>query len=174
MFPHNLPEGGYLGSMQHETALWKQALREGVVAGSFASLFSSAMLAALGARGAGGAAAPLNAVSHWVWGEEALHSDRPSWRHTLVGYLTQHAAAVLWAVLYARAYGHRQEAKQLPNALAGGVATSAVAYVVDYTVTPKRLTPGYEHRLDGQGMLAVYAALALGFALGAVAMGRGK
>jgi len=159
--------------MAHDLLLWKQSLREGAVAGSVASVLSTAALAALGARGAGGAAAPLNAVSHWVWGEEALHSDRPSWRHTLVGYLTQHAASVLWAALYARAYGHRPEAKRLPDALVGGIATSAVAYVVDYTVTPKRLTPGYEHRLDGRGMFAVYAALALGFALGAAALKRG-
>lgn len=158
--------------MRHDTPSWKQALREGAVAGSVASVFSTAMLAVLGARGAGGIAAPLNAVSHWVWGEESLRSERPSWRHTLVGYLTQHAASVLWAALYARVYGHRAEAKQLPNAIAGGIATSAVAYVVDYTVTPKRLTPGYEHRLDGEGMFAVYAALALGFALGALALGR--
>jgi hypothetical protein len=159
--------------MRHDTSLWQQALREGALTGSLASLLSTAMLAALGARQAGGIAAPLNAVSHWVWGDESLRSDRPSWRHTLVGYLTQHAASVMWAVLYARVYGHRREAKQLPNALAGGIATSAVAYVVDYTVTPQRLTPGYERRLDGKGMFAVYAALALGFALGAVVLGRG-
>lgn len=56
----------------------------------------------------------------------------------------------------------------------GAVAGSAVAYVVDFTITPKRFTPGYEHRLDGKGMLGVYAALALGFAAGALALrGRG-
>ena len=113
-------------------------------------------------------------MSHWLWGEAALRRDRPTWRHTLTGYLTQHAASVMWATLYARVHGHRPEAKRLPDAIAGGIATSAVAYLVDYTVTPRRLTPGYEHRLDGQGMLAVYAALALGFAVGAVALGRAQ
>lgn len=39
-----------------------------------------------------------------------------------------------------------------------------------YTITPRRLTPGYEHRLDGRGMVAVYAALAAGSALGALAL----
>jgi hypothetical protein len=156
----------------HDGALWKQALREGAVAGTAASVLSTAALGALGALQDGQAAAPLNAVSHWLWGDESLQRDRPSWRHTLVGYLTQHAASVLWASLYARVYGHRPEAKRLPNAIAGGIATSAVAYVVDYTITPKRLTPGYEHRLDGKGMFAVYAALALGFAAGALALRR--
>jgi hypothetical protein len=153
-------------------ALWNQALREGAVAGTAASVLSTAALGALGAVQDGKVAAPLNAVSHWLWGDESLQRDRPSWRHTLVGYLTQHAASVMWATLYARVYGHRPEAKRLPNAIAGGIATSAVAYVVDYTITPKRLTPGYEHRLDGKGMLAVYAVLALGFAAGALALRR--
>lgn len=156
----------------HDRTLWKQALREGAVAGTAASILSTAALGALGALRDGKAAAPLNAVSHWLWGDESLQRDQPSWRHTLVGYLTQHAASVLWATLYARVYGHRPEAKRLPNAIAGGIATSAVAYVVDYTITPKRLTPGYEHRLDGKGMFAVYAVMALGFAAGTLALRR--
>lgn len=151
---------------------WTQALREGAVAGTVASVLSSAALAALGARQNGSMAAPLNATSHWLWGDEALRRDAPSWRHTLTGYLTQHAASVMWATLYARVYGHRPQAKRLPQAIAGGIATSAVAYAVDYTVTPQRLTPGYEHRLDGKGMLATYGVLALGFALGALLLGR--
>jgi hypothetical protein len=161
------------GTNRQDLSAWTQALHEGAVAGTTASVLSTLALLALGRRH-GSPAAPLNAVSHWLWDEEALHADRPTWRHTLVGYLTQHAASVLWATLYARVVGHRDEAKQLPNALAGGIALSAVAYVVDYTVTPKRLTPGYEHRLDGPDMFAVYAALAAGFALGAVALQRGR
>jgi hypothetical protein len=153
---------------------WLQALREGAVTGTTGSVLSTLALAVLGRKQAGSAAAPLNAVSHWLWDEEALRVDRPTWRHTLVGYLTQHAASVFWATLYARLFGHSPEAKRLPAAIAGGIATSAVAYVVDYTVTPKRLTPGYEHRLDGRGMFAVYAALAGGFALGAMALQRAR
>ena len=149
---------------------WRHALGEGAVVGTAGGLLSTAALAALGTRQAGSAAAPINAVSHWLWGDASLAQDRPTWRHTLTGFLTQQAAAVMWATLYARIYGHREEAKRLPNAIAGGIATSAVAYVVDYTITPKRLTPGYEHRLDGRGMFAVYAALALGFAAGALAL----
>jgi hypothetical protein len=155
------------------TELWKQSLREGAVSGATGGLLSTLALALLGPRQAGSVPAPINAVSHWLWGEESLREDRPTWRHTLTGLLTQQAAAMMWATLYARFYGHRPEAKSLPKAVAGGIATSAVAYAVDYTITPQRLTPGYEHRLDGKGMLAVYAALALGFAAGAMAL-RGR
>lgn len=149
---------------------WARALREGAVAGTAGSVLSTLALAAVGRRENGSAAAPINAASHWLWGDEALRQDRPSWRHTLTGALTQHAASVFWATLYAAIVGHRPEAKRWDAAVAGGVATSAAAYVIDYTITPKRFTPGYEHRLDGRGMLVVYGALAAGFALGALAL----
>lgn len=147
---------------------WKKALREGTLGGSLASVLSTCVLAAAGARQAGSAAAPINATSHWLWGDESLHADRPTLRHTLVGYLTQHAASIFWATLYSRVYGHRDAAKRLPQAVAGGIATSVVAAVVDYAMVPKRLTPGYEHRVSIGAMVAIYAALAAGFALGAV------
>jgi hypothetical protein len=147
---------------------WKTALREGAVTGTVAALLSTAVLAVTGQRQAGSAVAPVNAVSHWLWGEESLQAQRPSLRHTLTGFVTNHLAAIFWAMLYSRAYGHREQAKRLPQALAGGAATSAVAYVVDYHVVPKRLTPGFEHRLSGGAMLATYGALAAGLALGAL------
>jgi len=151
-------------------ARWRDALREGAVAGTAAGLLSTVVLALMGSRQAHSAAAPVNAASHWLWGDESLREDATTLKHTLPGFLTQHAASVLWATLYSRVWGHKREAKQLPDALLGGIATSATAYVVDYTITPKRFTPGYEHRLDGKGMLAVYAALAIGFAVGAMAL----
>jgi formate-dependent nitrite reductase membrane component NrfD len=159
-------------AMQDEATAWKQALREGAVTGSLASILSTAVLALAGARQNRSAAAPINAASHWIWGEESLREDRPTLRHTLLGYLTQHAASIFWAALYSRIYGHRPEAKQWPQALAGAATTCAIAGVVDYMVVPKRLTPGYEHRLSTNAMVAVYAALAAGFALGAAALRR--
>jgi len=148
--------------------LAKQSLREGAVAGTLGGLLSTAALALCGLRTNGSAVAPINAVSHWVWGDEAVVQDRPTLRHTITGLATQHAAAIFWAVLYSRLFGHRREAKDPVNAIAGGIATSAAAYVIDYTITPRRLRPGYEYRLDGKGMFAVYAALALGLAAGAI------
>jgi hypothetical protein len=43
---------------------WKQALREGAIAGSFASLVSTAALLLAGRRENGHPAAPVNAISH--------------------------------------------------------------------------------------------------------------
>ena len=148
---------------------WGQALREGAVAGTAAGLLPTLVLAALGRRH-GGPTGPINAVSHWLWGDESLRQDRATLRHTAIGLVTQQLAAILWATLYSAVYGHREEAKELPNAIAGGIATSATAYVVDYTITPEPLTPGYERRVDGKEMFAVYAVLAAGFTLGALAL----
>jgi formate-dependent nitrite reductase membrane component NrfD len=159
-------------AMQDEATAWKQALREGAVTGSLASILSTAVLALAGARQNRSAAAPINAASHWIWGDESLREDRLTLRHTLLGLLTQHAASIFWAALYSRIYGHRPEAKQWPQALAGAATTCAIAGVVDYMVVPKRLTPGYEHRLSTSAMVAVYAALAAGFALGAAVLRR--
>lgn len=156
--------------MELTATSWRQALSEGVVGGSLASILSTCVLAAAGARQAGSAVAPINAASHWLWGEESLHADRPTLRHTLIGYLTQHAASIFWATLYSWVYGHRDDAKQLPQAVAGAIATSAVAGLVDYQLIPKRLTPGYEHRVSTGAMVATFAALAAGFALGAVVL----
>lgn len=151
-----------------EKRLWAQALREGAIAGTLGGVLSTIALAVGGKRVNGSAVAPINAVSHWVWGDEALAQDGPTLRHTLTGLSTQTAAAIFWAVLYSRVFGHRPEAKEPANAIAGAVATSSAAYLVDYTITPHRIRPGYEHRLDGRGMFAVYAALAAGFAVGAL------
>ncbi len=45
---------------------------------------------------------------------------------------------------------------------------SALACAVDYTITPKRFTPGYELSLSRPSLVAVYAAFAAGLALGSV------
>jgi hypothetical protein len=147
---------------------WNAALREGAVAGTLASLLSTVVLVVAGRRQAGSAVAPTNAVSHWLWGDESLRAQEPSLRHTLAGYLTHHAASIFWAALYSRLYGHREEAKSVPQAIAGALATSAVACVVDYQLVPKRLTPGFEHRVSTGALVATYGALAAGFALGAL------
>jgi hypothetical protein len=150
---------------------WKQVLREGAIAGSLASVASAAALLAAGRRDNGHAAAPVNAISHWVWDRPALLKNRPSLRHTLVGYLVHHGASFFWAILHARAWCLLPEAKKPAAVVAGAAATSAIACVVDYCLTPRRLTPGFEHRLSLGSMAAVYICFALGLALGSIAAG---
>jgi hypothetical protein len=148
---------------------WKEALFEGAVAGTAASVLSAAYLAWRGWR-RGETAAPVNAVSHWFFGDRALRQDEPSWKYTLTGYLTHHGAAVFWGVLHAKAWGARRQAKKPAPAAAGALAAASVACFVDYQLTPKRLTPGFEHRLGKPEMVNVYAFFALGLMLGSMAM----
>jgi hypothetical protein len=150
---------------------WKQAFREGLVSGSLASLFSAAYLAAAGWR-RGYAAAPINAVSHWFMGDRSLVENRLSVAYTATGYVTHHAASVFWAVLHAKAWGTRPEAKKPVPAALGAAAAASIACFVDYELTPKRLTPGFEHRLAKPEMTAVYTFFALGLMAGSLLMNR--
>ena len=73
---------------------WKIALREGAVAGTVATLLSTALLAAIGRRENRSAAAPVNAVSHWLWGDESLHADGAEYFWKAWQCHTRRAAAV--------------------------------------------------------------------------------
>jgi hypothetical protein len=148
---------------------WKQAMREGLVSGSLASVLSTACLALGGAR-RGVPAAPTNAVSHWIFGDPALRQDGASLTYTLTGYLIHHTCSVFWGVLHAKAWGARPEAKQPLAAVAGAVAAAGVASFVDYQLTPKRFTPGFEHRLGKPELVNVYAGFAIGLAIGSLLM----
>ncbi len=149
---------------------WKLVISQGLLAGSLASVMSTAVLALAGRRESGSAAAPLNAVSHWYWGDEALRQNKADLAHTAAGYLTHHVAATFWSTLYAALARDRPALRTTPGVVVGAVATSATAYLVDFHFTPQRFTPGYEHRLSTGALLAVHAALAIGLAAGALAL----
>ena len=140
-------------------------LRGALINGTVAAVASTAA-AVLGARAqAIPIAGPVNAVSHWAWGDTAAaRQNRVSVRYTLTGLLTNHAAAVFWALGYELL---RPRARPLTpaGALARGAAVSAIAYVVDYHVVPRRLTPGYELRLSNRSVALIYGAIALALPL---------
>ena len=148
---------------------WKLVLTQGLLAGSLASIFSTAVLAITGRRETGSAAAPTNAVSHWYWGDEAFDRQEADLPHTAVGYLTHHSAATFWATLYAALASRQTASRTTSGLLVGAIATSATAYIVDFKFTPHRFTPGYEHRISTEALLAVHAGLAVGLAAGALA-----
>jgi hypothetical protein len=144
---------------------WRRALRDSAVSGSAASVLSSVALALCGKRERSHPAAPTNATSHWVWGDEAFRRDRPSVRYTLIGYGIHHAASIFWATLYERALA--AVGAPSPAMKWGAVgAVAALAYFVDFRLTPRRLTPGFEKRLSRRSIIVVYSAFAAGLALG--------
>jgi hypothetical protein len=137
---------------------WPQVARAALLSGSLASLFSAGVLVWRGRREAGDAAAPLNGPSQWIWGRAAPSARGFTVKHTVVGYAIHHFAATFWAMFYERA--RWSSGNTLPLA----VGTAAVANVVDYLFTPKRLQPGYERQLSKRSLALAYGAFALGLA----------
>lgn len=143
---------------------WREALRAGVLSGSIASVLSAAVLAWRGQRECGSCFGPTNAISHWIWGDEATLHDEPSVRHTAAGYVIHHASSMLWAVVYERLFGERADRKEAAPAIAGATAVAALACFVDYKVTPHRFEPGFEQRLSNRSLSMVYGAFGVGLA----------
>lgn len=153
---------------------WKQAFKDAIFAGSFASLTSLAAMALRSRSENGTVWAALNAPSHWVWGEPALQQDGPSLRYTAAGLLIHHLSAGFWAVLHEKALGDSERRKGIPALLRDAALTTAVAALVDLRVVPKRLTPGFERRLSSPSLKGVYALFALGLAVGSYVLGRNR
>ena len=82
-------------------------------------------------------------------------------RYTLTGYAIHHVASVFWALIFER-WRAKRGALMVPAA-----GTSALACFVDYRLTPRRLTPGFERRLSRKSLALVYFAFAIGLAAAA-------
>jgi len=147
---------------------WTQAMRDSVAAGKLAGLATAATAALCGKVELDNAVAPLNAVSHIVWGEEAFGADTASLKYTLMGLVLNDAANGSWAAIYEVLFGEAADDGKVAPALLGGALVAGGAYVIDYYLVPKRLTPGLEKRLSARSLLAVYAALALSLGIGGV------
>lgn len=149
-------------------------MKNGALSGTAASVLSTVALAALGKRETGSMFAPTNAVSHWLWGDQAFRRNKPTLRHTLTGYLIHHASATFWGVLFERLLGDRLGGKSLAATLSSSAAATAVACFTDYKLTPERLEPGYEERLSKPSVALVYGAFAIGLAAATIYMHRAE
>ena len=134
-------------------------LHRALVSGTAAAAAVTLVASLAGRRATGSYAAPLNAPSHFLWGERAARRNSLTWKYTGVGFAANYGASVFWALFSEALKGPSPSAAR---ALASGAAVSAAAYVTDYHVVPARLTPGFERRLPGAALAAIYAALALG------------
>jgi hypothetical protein len=146
---------------------WSRALKHSVLPGALASLASMLALAACGKRETGSIFAGVNAVSHWLWGDQATRADQPSLKHTLVGYLIHHGASMFWAALFEKSCCKTLDKKELTGTALAAAAATGVACFSDYQLTPQRLQPGFEERLSRPSLFVVYAAFGVGLAAGA-------
>jgi hypothetical protein len=136
-----------------------------LASGVSAALLSSLAVAVASRRRTGSFVAGVNATSHIVHGEAAFDRGAPSLAHTGVGLLLHGMATLTWAAVFTALQRHRNEPHARPSAWVDAGVTAALAYGVDYALTPRRFTPGYERHLHAGGMWATYGALALGLAL---------
>lgn len=136
-----------------------------VITGTIASVVTTGALAGLAVLEGRGVSQPTNSTSHWLYGEEAGRVEDADAAHTLVGYTTHHLSAIFWALPFEAWLARRPESTPLALLRDAGVM-SAIAAVVDYGLVPRRLTPGWESVLSKRSIVAAYAALAVGLALG--------
>jgi hypothetical protein len=154
-------EGHLEGTLQ---GLLKNA-KSALVSGTIASAAMAATLALLAKNRRNGALQPINATSHWLHGAQAGSVRDADLPHTGVGLGTHHAAAVLWAFLFENWLATRPPRTPMLLLRDASVMT-AIAAVVDYGLTPKRFTPGWEEVLPPRSIGVAYAAMALGLAAG--------
>jgi hypothetical protein len=136
-----------------------------VITGTIASVVTTGALAGLAVLEGRGVSQPTNSTSHWLYGEEAGRVEDVDTAHTLVGYTTHHLSAIFWALPFEAWLARRPRRTPLALLRDAGVM-SAIAAVVDYGLVPRRLTPGWESVLSKRSIVAAYAALAVGLALG--------
>jgi hypothetical protein len=136
-----------------------------LLSGTIASVVSSTALAILADAEGKSAPRPTNATSHWLHGETAGSVRGIDAAHTATGYAIHHGACVLWALVFEWVVAGRKNISpsEIPLTAAG---VSILAAAVDYIITPKRFTPGWEAVLTKRSIAGVYVATALGLALG--------
>ena len=146
---------------------WVDTAASALISGTAASLAMTAALALLAKKEGKGALQPTNSTSHWLHGEEASSIRSLDVSHTGLGYGTHHVSALFWAFIFERWLATRPRRTPLLM-LRDAAAMSTIAAVVDYGITPKRFTPGWEEVLSKRSIGVTYAAMALGLATGAM------
>ena len=130
-----------------------------------ASLASTAALVFLARHEGKAAVQPTNSTSHWLHGEKAASIQGLDVPHTGVGYATHYASAIFWALSFHWWLSRRSPRKPVQMLRDASVMT-AIAATVDYVMTPKRLTPGWEEVLSKKSIALAYAAFAIGLTIG--------
>ena len=144
----------------------QNAAQDSIRKAKITALATTAAIALCGHLENGDAIQPLNDVSHITFGDEAFAQQGASLKYTGSGLLLTKSFTASWAVLHEILFGSYQDEGNVPASVAGGAAIAACAYVIDYHIVPKRLTPGFETHLSKRSLLAIYVVLALALGFG--------
>jgi hypothetical protein len=146
---------------------WRVA-RYAAFCGVGAGLASQAMLLAAALAEGEPVARPINATSHWLWGQKAGRRKGVDLRHTVVGAVTNQSAAMFWGAVFGLHLSRRQDAG-FGEIARDAALMGVIASVVDYGLMPKRLTPGWELALSKTSVGLTMAATGAGLGLGGMA-----
>jgi hypothetical protein len=144
---------------------WKNAARDAMVSGTLASVLSAVVMSLAGKLERDAPAGPVNGPSQWIFSRRAAHRRSFSLRHTLTGFLIHQAMATGWALLHERVFGQSRVVQPASRIFRNAAITAAVANVVDYQLTPRRLQPGFDAQLSRKSLFGIYVAFGLGLAL---------
>jgi hypothetical protein len=139
---------------------WRHAIHDAAITGSLAGVATAACAAICGKLESGSALAPLNAVSHVLWGSRAANVETATLTETVPGLAINEGASLFWATCYEKGFGELADRGNVGPAVLGGAAVAMLAYLTDYHLVPKRLTPGWEHRVSKRSLAVIYVALA--------------
>ncbi|MCC2640779.1 MAG: uncharacterized protein K0S45_1192 [Nitrospira sp.] len=143
-----------------------QFLRQANLTGNMCGLLMSTVVGVTSRLTTGHSGPGLNAISHIFWGAKAAQQSAWTLRYTGTGLLLNQGACLFWAGCY-EAFLRRQRPEGLTRSIAGAITMASVAYLVDYHVIPKRLTPGFELVFPGRLFPVLYAGLAVSLLAGA-------
>jgi len=153
---------------------WQEWAQDSLSTGAVATVATTMAAAACGQIEDGHIIAPINAVSHILWGDEAAAQEEASYQYTLPGLALNAIAVTGWAGVHELLFGKAAAQGRTGEVLLGGAIVSAIAFVTDYRVVPDRLTPGFEKRLSNGSLLGIYGALALALSVGSLMRHRSK
>lgn len=141
-----------------------QKLYNTIISGCNSSLISTFALLLRSKNDNNSYFAAINAVSHWLYGDEAFVHKAPDISHTIPGYAIHHVSATLWAGVYENWFPPETD-KASHQIVTDALKVAALACFVDYKLTPHRLQPGYEAHLSTKSLAIVYGTFAFGLAL---------
>ena len=75
-------------------------LERALVSGTVAAAAVTLVVSLAGRRMSGSSPAPLNATSHFLWGERAGRQDGYSLKYTGAGFAANYGASIFWALFY--------------------------------------------------------------------------
>jgi hypothetical protein len=136
------------------------AWSETIAAGGASSVAVAAAAVCRAKQEGDGSWRPINAISHILWGSGAAEQQQFTMRYTASGLLLNLVACGFWAWLFS--LWPRRRRPSLLQSAGRALGISAVAYVTDYHLVPRRFTPGFELCLSRRSFPWIYGALAVG------------